>query len=395
MKPRVLLISHTCQSRAEGQRKAEQLARMGDIDLMVLVPERFNHYGVWKEAETPEDAGFRFAARKVMWPWLGPAQNYLHWYPGLGKILRDFRPDIIDLWQEPWALVSAHACWLRNRMLPDTKIVMESEQNICKKFVPPFRWLESYTIRNADYAVGRSTGVIEVLRQKGFKGPAEIVGNAADINLFRPMDRTECKKALGLSGFTVGYVGRLVERKGLMDMVEALPFCPRGMTMVFAGAGEYQPALEQRVRDMGMSDHVRFLPARAIEKLPQVMNALDALILPSRTVPSWKEQFGRVIIEAQACETPVIGSDSGAIPEVIGEGGLIFPERNPVALGAAIAKVKSDPVRAREMGRAGHRQVEENFTWRSVAEKMRDIYLQCMESEERAPAAVALQPEYL
>jgi glycosyltransferase involved in cell wall biosynthesis len=110
------------------------------------------------------------------------------------------------------------------------------------------------------------------------------------------------------------------------------------------------------------------------------MNALDALILPSWTVPSWKEQFGRVIIEAQACETPVIGSDSGAIPEILAEGGLIFPERNPAALAMAIAHLKANPTQTRQMGRTGRLQVERNFTWRRVAEQMRDIYLNCMES---------------
>ena len=371
---KVLLISHTCQSRAEGQRKAERLAQMGDLELMVLAPEKFNHYGTWRTAEPPDDANFEYVVRKARCLWLGPAQNYLHWYPGLKQILCDFQPDVIDLWEEPWALVSAHACWLRNRLLPQTRIVMESEQNIHKSFPPPFRWLESYVIRNADHAVGRSSEVVKVLRAKGYKGPAKVVGNAADTDLFRPMDRDECRRALRMERFTVGYVGRLVERKGLMDMVDALAFCPPEVRMVFVGSGEFQPKLERRIADLGKTDQVRFLGALSLEELPVVMNALNALILPSRTVPTWKEQFGRVIIEAQACGTPVIGSDSGAIPEVIGNGGLIFPEGNAEALGLAIRKLMANPQTGRELGAKGRRQVEENFTWEKVAAQMRDIY---------------------
>ncbi|MEI6871227.1 MAG: glycosyltransferase family 4 protein [Verrucomicrobiota bacterium] len=392
---RVLLISHTCQSRAEGQRKAEQLARLDDIDLLVLVPQSFNHFGVWRQAELPLSDSFQFAARKVRWPWLGPAQNYLHWYPDLAEIIRTFRPDIIDLWQEPWALVSAQACWLRNRLQPQAKIIMESEQNIRKRFPPPFSWLESYTFRNADYAVGRSSGVLRVLHEKGFEGPSDVVGNAVDTDLFHPMDRAKCKIALGISGFTVGYVGRLVERKGLMDMIDALPMCPTEITMVFVGDGAFRPALEKRLRALGRSDQVRFLPARKIEDLPQVMNALDALILPSWTVPTWKEQFGRVIIEAQACETPVIGSDSGAIPEVIDEGGLIFKERNPAALAAAIKQMKAHPEITRRMGKIGRRQVEENFTWRRVAVQMREIYMRCTERNARLSRRESTQAKNL
>ncbi len=371
---KVLLISHTCQSRAEGQRKAEQLSRIGGLELMVLTPERFNHYGVWKDAEPPEQSGFAFTAQTVRWPWLGPAQNYLHWYPGLKQLLRDFAPDVIDLWEEPWALVSAHACWLRNRFLPHTRIVMESEQNLLKRFPPPFSWIESYVIANADHAVGRSTEVIEILRGKGYKGPANVVGNAVDVELFRPLDRAQCRRELGWDGFTVGYVGRLVERKGLLDAVEALAILPSDVRLVFAGSGEFQPELERRVAELGKESQVQFLEARPLEALPPVMNALDALLLPSRTVPSWKEQFGRVIIEAQACGTPVIGSDSGAIPEVIADGGLTFPEGDAKALAAAILLLKSNPDEARALGGKGRQQVETSYTWAKVAAQMHGIY---------------------
>jgi glycosyltransferase involved in cell wall biosynthesis len=394
-RPRVLLISHTCQTRAEGQPKAAQLARLDDIDLMVLTPRRFNHFGVWKDAETPVDDAFQYAPRNVMWGWLGPAQNYLHWYPSLAGILRDFQPDIIDLWEEPWALVSAHACWLRNRILPNARILMETEQNISKAWPPPFRWLESYTIRNAAFAVGRSEGAVEVLRGKGYAGPARVVGNAVDTELFRPMDREACKRSLGFDGYTVGYIGRMVERKGLIDMIEALRHCTAPLTMVFVGSGEYEPALRERVTALGFGNRVRFLPARPLEELPPVMNALDAFILPSWTVPTWKEQFGRVIIEAHACKTPVIGSDSGAIPGVIGEGGIIFPERDPEKLAAAMMRLQANPSLGREMGAAGLAQVEACYTWAQVAARMRGIYFECLGGAPGASIAPSSSPPSL
>ena len=104
------------------------------------------------------------------------------------------------------------------------------------------------------------------------------------------------------------------------------------------------------------------------------MNALDALVLPSRTTPRWKEQFGRVIIEAQACETPVIGSSSGAIPDVVGPGGLIFPEGDAAALALAMTALHADPQKARELGKLGRRQAEEHYTWERVAQRMWEIY---------------------
>jgi glycosyltransferase involved in cell wall biosynthesis len=104
------------------------------------------------------------------------------------------------------------------------------------------------------------------------------------------------------------------------------------------------------------------------------MNGIDALVLPSRTVPTWKEQFGRVIIEAHACGTPVIGSDSGAIPEVVGEGGVIFAEGNVAQLAETIASLAASPELIHKLGHTGKEQVHERYTWQKVAEQMYNVY---------------------
>ena len=186
---RVLLISHTCQSRTEGQPKAERLAQFQDLELRVLVPHRWLHYGKWRTPDIPANPQYQYDVGGVAWPWVGPAQFYLHWYPGLARLLKTFRPDIIDLWEEPWGLVSAHTCWLRNRLLPNTKIVAETEQNIAKRLPPPFEWFRSYTLQNANAVVARNSEAIQVLNSKGYLGPAEVIPNGVDSQLFRPLDR--------------------------------------------------------------------------------------------------------------------------------------------------------------------------------------------------------------
>jgi glycosyltransferase involved in cell wall biosynthesis len=189
------------------------------------------------------------------------------------------------------------------------------------------------------------------------------------------MDREQCRRELGLSGFVAGYVGRMVARKGLMDMLDALPLAGPEVNLLFVGSGEQQPGLEQRAQELGIQPRVRFLGDQPTAALPAIMSALDVLVLPSRTVPTWKEQFGRVIIEAHACATPVIGSDSGAIPEVIGEAGLVFPEGDARALAAALEQLRASPAECRRLGELGRQRVEDRFTWQRVAEQMRDIYL--------------------
>jgi len=378
---RVLLISHTCQSQREGQPKAAGLGRMPGVELRVLVPDRWHEYGKWRVAQAPLEDSYEYQVGRVRWPWSGPAQWYLHWYPELAQTLREFQPDIIDLWEEPWGLVSAHTAWLRGRLAPQAKIISETEQNIAKTLPPPFESFRAYTLSQADFVVGRSAEAVENTRAKGYTGPARVVPNAVDTDLFRPLDRAECRRNLGLSGFVAGYVGRLVEEKGLADMVDALAFCPADVNLLFVGGGPFQGELEARVQAAGLSNRVRFLPPQPMEALPPIMNALDTLALPSRTTPRWKEQFGRVLIEAGACETPVIGAGSGAIPEVVGSAGLIFEEGHPEALAAQILALRADPKRARDMGRTGRRQAETRYTWLQVAGRMHDIYRDVLTAE--------------
>jgi glycosyltransferase involved in cell wall biosynthesis len=116
------------------------------------------------------------------------------------------------------------------------------------------------------------------------------------------------------------------------------------------------------------------------------MNAIDVLALPSRTTARWKEQFGRVLIEANACGTPVIGARSGAIPDVVGQAGLTVPERDPRALAAAITQLQSDPAAARRMGEQGRRQVESLYTWQRVAERMFTVYQSVLNGATEANA---------
>jgi len=173
-------------------------------------------------------------------------------------------------------------------------------------------------------------------------------------------------------------------------MIDALEHCSPEVRLVFAGSGAFQPELERRARERGCSERVHFLPSRPREELAEVMSALDALVLPSWTTARWKEQFGRVIVEAHACSIPVIGSTSGAIPDVVGRGGLVFSERDPRDLAGAIEALRRDPVERAAMGRVGRRQAQEMYSWQQVASRMSDLYRQLMHrpSSPAAPPAV-------
>ena len=101
-------------------------------------------------------------------------------------------------------------------------------------------------------------------------------------------------------------------------------------------------------------------------------------MLPSRTTPVWKEQFGRVLAEAMACKVPVIGSDSGAIREVIGDAGLIFPEGNVAALADCLRLLNASPSLRHDLAERGYVRASGLYTQEHIAEQTADFYRQLM-----------------
>ena len=116
------------------------------------------------------------------------------------------------------------------------------------------------------------------------------------------------------------------------------------------------------------------MPALPPAQLATALQALAVLVLPSHTQPRWKEQFGRVLTEAMACGVPVIGSSSGAIPEVIGDAGLVFPEGDAAALAAALERLRIDPALHAALAAAGLARVRAHYTQDVIATRTAAFY---------------------
>ena len=162
----------------------------------------------------------------------------------------------------------------------------------------------------------------------GYQGPAEVIPPiGVDTRVFSPQERR-----LDSSVFRVAYAGRFVPEKGLDILMQAVARLGPGVELWLIGDGPQRTALQALARDLGIGERVRWVPPVSPEQMPGLLAQVNAVVLPSRTTPVWKEQFGRILVEAMACGVPVVGSDSGAIPEVIGDAGLIFPEGDVEAL---------------------------------------------------------------
>jgi glycosyltransferase involved in cell wall biosynthesis len=166
----------------------------------------------------------------------------------------------------------------------------------------------------------------------------------------------------------------LVGEKGLDVLLRAAAGLDGSWRIHLAGGGPAQAALEALAAELGLAGRVHFVGHVPSTEMVAFYQGLDALVLPSRTLPNWKEQFGRLLIEGMACGVLVIGSDSGAIPEVIGEAGLIFPEDDVDGLRALLRRVMADEELRRQQARAGRERVLAHFTQAKIAEDTVRVY---------------------
>ncbi len=360
MSLRVLRISKSGVVTA--WRERERQLRLLGADLTLVAAARWEEGGSPVDL-VPEGDGFVVAVKTF-----GRHPNLFLYDPRpLWRLLGSGRWDLVDMHEEPFGLAVAEVLLLRWLRSPGVPFVVSSAQNIEKRYPPPFRWFERRALTRAAgaYTCNRQAG--EILRRKGLAGDLILLPLGVDVARFRPASRPAPEGTL-----RVGFVGRLIRHKGVDVLLEAAAGDDRLAVEVF-GSGEEADSLAALAGRLGVTHRVTFHGHVDEASLPDVYRGLDVLAVPSVPMPGWVEQFGRVVVEAQASGVPVVASTSGALPDVVGEAGLLVPPNDPVALRAALTGFLDEPGlwdRLRQAGIAGG----DRYTWASVARAQMDLY---------------------
>jgi glycosyltransferase involved in cell wall biosynthesis len=376
---RVLMISKACIVGAY-QKKLEELARFPDVELTVVVPPYWRDERGVLRLEREHTQGYELAVEKMALN----GRFHLHFYPGLARLLSRIKPHIVHIDEEPYNVATWQA--IRLAKTHGAKTVFFTWQNIHRRYPPPFSLMESYNLRNADYAIAGNSEAVKVLQAKRYQGPVRVIpqfGVDPDIYRFQVSGSRFQGSNLqpgtwNLELFTIGYVGRLVEEKGVHTLLRAVAGLYGRWRLRILGNGPQRAHLEKLAAELGIAERVRFEEPIPSTQMPDYYSQLDALVLPSLTRPNWKEQFGRVLIEAMACKVPVVGSDSGEIPNVIGDAGLVFPEGDVQALQTSLSQLMADPALRDELARRGRERVLAHYTQAQVAAKTYQVYCELL-----------------
>jgi len=304
-----------------------------------------------------------------------PYMNTCHLYPSLNSVIKSEKPDIVDIIEEPYSLVTAQTLFhcLCQKKPPAT--VFFSAQNLQKQYPLPFRWTEQYVFKNATGSHPISEEVLDVMRNKGFSGPSTLIPLGVNINTYNPNNKTDAitilKNDFSLSQKDnipiVLFIGRLVEEKGYDDLIDASFQSLEKFSLGIVGGGPDKNRIVKRLKELKTIRPTFYTGRIPHSKAATILAAADIIVVPSRTTKWWKEQFGRVIVEGQCSGAAVIGSDSGEIPKVIGDTGLIFPEGDVSALQEQIELLLSKPNLLTKFKEKGLNHSRKNYGWKAIA----------------------------
>ena len=362
------------------QRKLEELARLPGVELTAIAPPSWRDSRGEVQLERTYTDGYRLLELPV-------ALNghfHAHFYPRLSQTLQRIQPDLIHIDEEPYNVASWQAFrWAAAQRVP---ALFFSWQNLRREYPPPFNWIERYNYGRAAAAIAGNEEAGQVLRAKGYRGPMTVLPQfGVDPDLYRPGVAPLLTRPPG-APLVIGYAGGLVAEKGIDLLLRAVSLCNQrlaaeglpGCHVIIAGTGAEQASLETLARRLGLADQVTFTGKTPSTEMAAVYASMDVLVLPSRTTATWKEQFGRVLIEAMACQTPVIGSDSGEIPNVIGDAGLVFPEDDPAALSHLLIALARQPSLRQHFAQRGYQRAMTHFTQARIAEQTYAVYQQIL-----------------
>jgi glycosyltransferase involved in cell wall biosynthesis len=294
---------------------------------------------------------------------------------------RDF--DVVHCWDEPFNPLCAQIARLSPK---HSAFTFYTFQNISKRYPPPFAQLEQYTLRRADGWIAAGALVESTLGSRdGYRDrPHRVLGLGVDVNEFSPDEaigravREELAWGNAEGGPIVVFVGRFTVEKGVRIMMAALEQIDVPWRALFIGSGELESEIE--TWSTARPGQVAMRRNLTHGQVARYLKGCDILCAPSQTTPIWKEQFGRMLIEAFASGVAVVTSDSGEIPNVVADAAIVVPESDEARWLTELRAIISDPIRRAEYADRGLERVRTKFAWSVLAQQHLEFFEELSDS---------------
>jgi glycosyltransferase involved in cell wall biosynthesis len=382
---KALLIYHAGAS-LNARTIFHELSLLDSLSLSVIAPERLQVEPVYDRSGWLLCPGEESSNGYRMSP--VPLRNPSRYGDGFERqtfrsILRSEKPDVVHVLDEPVSGYLFQVVWEHLTTSRQSKLLFYAFENIPFRFRIHSRMKWTWTWRQMAGGVGANSECLENLRNVGFpkERPLERIFWGIPTDVFRPMNKPALKQESQLDcEHIVGFAGRFSAEKGLTVLIDAIRRLPKSVHALLIGNGPMRTELKNLAGTSDLAGRLHVLDVVEPSTLAELMNCMDVLCLPSLTTKSWKEQYGRVIAEAMACGVPVVGSDSGAIPEVIDSAGIVVPENDTERLAEALSLALFDAGAKERFRREGLIRAEKELSCKAMARKLYGFYLRVLET---------------
>src|SRR4051794_24701475 len=356
---RAVIVSHLYADPAN-RAKLRALAGLG-VSLAVAVPDRWSSSdGVSHRTEWGDDTGVQVVPIPIRGPTGQPER--LNWKgKTLRRLLTDFLPDVIHIEEEPWTQPAALGLRLARRL--GIRSVLSTAESLPRGYSIAQRFRRDRNLRAATGVIGTNKLALALATRRRPTAP-HLTLPQLGVTPPPAVPRVP-RPALG-----IGFVGRLVPERGLDLLFRACVGMAGKWTLSVVGTGPSQEELEELAQRLGIAARISWLGALPRQAVDEVWTRLDCLVLPSRTTERWVMTEARAAIHAMANGVAVIGTNSGALPEIIGDAGRIVPEEDVASMTAALQELYADRSLCERLGSAGRRRVQDEFSEPAVAGKL-------------------------
>ena len=358
---RVLFISHAYVVGVN-QGKLAAIAQHAEVGL--LAPKTWQSRG-WNRAialETPYPE-IKTYPSNILFSGRGGAYIYNPFR--IWQVLRQFKPDILQAEVEVFSLCALElALWSRITGIP---LVIFGWENMERQLFLR-QWIRDFVLNTAPLIIVGNRDGKDVLKKWNYQGLIEVMPQiGVDEQMFTPKIAQANQ-----SEINIGFLGRIVPEKGidlLIKAAEQLKQQRLSFKLIICGSGPTKPLLLQQAKQADITDSIVWRDAVAHDQVPQEIGKFDILVLPSRSVDTWKEQFGHVLIEAMAIGIPTVGSTCGEIPNVINHPELVFTEGNVEELAAILSRLVNNEGFRQTMGQYCLNRAHQCYTHERIAKQ--------------------------
>ena len=241
------------------------------------------------------------------------------------------------------------------------------------------QWIGHFAMKHAARIRVISQAILNQVLEQGIpESKIRLVSLRVDLNLFNPLSMSDVNNFGDKMGITFGYVGRLIDGKGLEDFLEVISKLKlqslsfKFQVLIF-GTGPLERKLKKMANDLDISEKIEWQGFVPYNKVPEAMTQIDIFVYPS-----WHEGFGRSIMEALAMEKAVVATRVGGITDLIkdGENGFLVKPHEPEMLAIKIKELMENKDLREKFGQAGREWVSKNFEWDDGIKKFANLFLE-------------------